>query len=63
MAEAVDEDAVGVQVGSYLVGASTGHPVEEGGDELRGGGAPAPGTRDGGEELVDGDHRGWRGVV
>jgi len=52
-----------VQVGSYLVGASTGHPVEEGGDELRGGGAPAPGTRDGGEELVDGDHRGWRGVV
>jgi len=55
VAEAVDEDAAGVQVGSYLVGGSTGHPVEEGGDEL-GGGAPALSARDSGEELIDGDH-------
>ena len=60
--EGVDDDAVGVQVGSYsyLVWGGTDHPdlVEEGDEERR---APSLSTRDDREDMIQGANRGRPG--
>ena len=60
--EGVDDDAVGVQVGSYsyLVWGGTDHPdlVEEGDEERR---APSLSARDDREDMIQGANRGRPG--
>jgi len=60
--EGVDDDAVGVQVGSYsyLVWGGTDHPdlAEEGDEERR---APSLSTRDDREDMIQGANRGRPG--
>lgn len=61
-AATADEDAVGAYAGSHLLGAGSGHAVEEGDSDRRAiaNGGRCRGAGDGNEELVEGVRRGGR---